>query len=196
MTPIAIAMANIAWHRGGVSFVSFIAGAPGGWWMFGTIPADLTQFFWHVAVILQKLSYLYGFPSLTDKDQELDAETLSIFTIFIGVMFGVASASKALGVIAKKVAEQVFTRLPKEALTKWGIYLLVKEVAKWIGVKLTKQAFSRVISKAIPFISGFISGGISWIAFSVMSKRLRNHLEDLRLSNPDDGVQMHKPFPE
>lgn len=185
----SIAMSCIAWHRAGVSAVSFATGIPGGWWMAGTVPADLTQFFWHVVVILQKLAYLYGWPSLADKDKELDDETLLMFTIFVGVMFGAGTAAKALGELAEKVAGQVLKRLPQEALTKWGIYRLAKEVAKWIGVKLTKETFAKWLSKAIPVISGFLSGGITWVSFSAMSKRLRNHLESLRLANPDNGEQ-------
>jgi hypothetical protein len=185
----SIAMSSIAWHRAGVSAVSFVTGLPGGWWMAGTMPADLTQFFWHVVVILQKLAYLYGWPSLADKDQELDDETLLLFTIFVGVMFGAGTAAKALGELSEKVAGQVLKRLPKAALTKWGIYRLAREVAKWIGVKLTKETFVKWLSKAIPVFSGFLSGGITWLSFSGMSKRLRNHLEKLRLSRPDNDEQ-------
>jgi hypothetical protein len=180
----SIAQSSIAWHRAGVTAVSFAAGIPGGWWMAGTIPADMTQFFWHVAVILQKLAYLYGWPNLTEKDKELDDETLHIFTIFVGVMFGTGAAGKALGELAEKIASQVMQRLPQKALTKYGIYQLAKELSKWIGIKLTKESFSKVISKAIPVISGFISGAITWLSFSAMSRRLRRHLESLRLAKP------------
>ncbi len=53
---------------------------------------------------------------------------------------------------------------------------------KWIGVRLTKQTFARWAAKIIPLVGGFVSGGISWMAFSTMSKRLRVHLESLRLA--------------
>ena len=185
----SIAKSSIKWHRAGVTSVSFAAGIPGGWWMAGTIPADMTQFFWHVVVILQKLAYLHGWPSFADENEELDDETLLVFTIFVGVMFGAGAASKALGDLAEKVAGQVISRLPREALTKYGIYRLAKEVAKWIGVKLTKETFSRFIAKAIPIISGFLSGGITWISFSLMSKRLRLHLESLRLAKTSNMEQ-------
>src|SRR6267143_3255959 len=68
-----IATANIKWHRAGVSALSFASGLPGGWWIAGTVPADLTQFFWHSFVMLQKLAYLYGRPELFE-DSELDDE--------------------------------------------------------------------------------------------------------------------------
>ena len=173
----SIAQSCIVWHRAGVTTLSFAAGIPGGWWMAGTIPADMTQFFWHVAVTLQKLAYLYGWPSLTDEKNELDDRTLMIFTLFVGTMFGAGTAGKALGEISEMLASQIARKLPQEALTKWGIYRIAREVAKWIGVKLTKESFSKFISKSIPIISGFISGSITWVSFSSMSRRLREHLE-------------------
>jgi hypothetical protein len=182
----AIAKSCIAWHRAGVSGLSFLSGIPGGWWIVGTVPADLTQFFWHVTVILQKLAYLHGWPEFFDEDGEPGDETLLVFTIFVGVMFGAATASKLLSDLAERVGQQVVKRLPQKALSKWGLYRLSKQIAKWIGVRLTKTTFARYLSKVIPFVSGFISGAISWISFSFMSKRLRRHLEKLRLHQPDD----------
>ena len=73
-----IATASIKWHRAGVSTLSFASGLPGGWWIAGTVPADLIQFFWHVLVILQKLAYLYGWPELFSEDSELDDETQTL----------------------------------------------------------------------------------------------------------------------
>lgn len=175
-----IASSSISFHKAGVTATSFATGAPGGWWVAGTLPADMTQFFWHISVVLQKLAYLHGWPELFDEDGEPTDETIMIVTIFIGVMFGASAASKALGELSEKVAAQVMVRLPKEALTKWGIYNLAKKVAAWIGIKLTKESFAKAISKAIPIISGFISGGITWVSFSTMSSRLHKHLEQLR----------------
>ncbi|WP_186142084.1 hypothetical protein [Burkholderia gladioli] len=174
-----IASSSIAWHRTGVTGTSIAAGLPGGWWMAGTIPADLTQFFWHVVVITQKLAYLHGWPDLYADGEELDDETLHIFTIFIGVMFGAAGAGALLTKLSENVAKEVATRLPKMPLTKWGLYTLAKQIAKWIGVKLTKQTFARIASKAVPVLGGLASGAITWISFSQMSSRLLSHLSGL-----------------
>ena len=168
--------------------MSFTTGIPGGWWAAGTVPADMTQFFWHVTVILQKLAYLYGWPSFSDKDGDPDDETLLIFTIFAGVMFGAGTASKILGDLADRLAGQLLTRLPRAALTKWGIYTVAKEIARWIGVKLTKKSLARWLAKLVPVASGFISGLISWYAFSAMSKRLRKHLEALPLATQQNSM--------
>ena len=182
------ATSSIRWHRTGVSGVSFATGLPGGWWVAGTVPADLTQFFWHVLVILQKLAYLYGWPELLSEDGELDDETLLILTVFIGVMFGAESAGKILSDLAERVAAQVLKRLPRETLTKWGLYRLAREIAKWIGIKLTKESFARVLSKLVPILGGLISGTITWIAFTLMTNRLVIHLESLPLASSDEAL--------
>jgi hypothetical protein len=178
------AKSSIAWHRSGVSAISLMTGLPGGWWIAGTVPADLTQFFWHVIVILQKLAYLYGWPDFFDKEkrEELDDETLHLMTVFVGVMLGAEAASRMLDKIAENLGKEIIKRLPRMALSKLGFYQVAKEVAKWIGVKITKTSFARILSKVVPIVSGLISGGMSWWSFSVMSKKLRLHLEGMQFS--------------
>jgi hypothetical protein len=177
-----IATANIKWHRAGVSSVSFASGLPGGWWIAGTVPADFTQFFWHVLVILQKLAYLYGWPELFSRDSELDGETVLILTVFVGVMLGAESAAKALGDTAEHASAQVLKHLPRGALGKWGLYRLAREVAKRIGIKLTDESFARYISRIIPILGGILSGTVTWISFSLMTSRLAAHLESSPLA--------------
>src|SRR6266478_3005849 len=179
-----IATANIKWHRAGVSSVSFASGLPGGWWIAATVPADLTPFSWHVLVILQKLAYLSGWPELFSEDSELELndETLLILTVFIGVMLGAESAAKVLGDIAERAAPQVLKRLPRETLTKWGLYRLAREVAKRSGIKLTEDSFGRYLSRIVPILGGIISGTVTWISFSMMTSRLAAHLESLPLA--------------
>src|SRR6266404_2474995 len=177
-----IATATIKWHRAGVSALSFVSGLPGGWWIAGTVPADLTQFFGHVLVILQKLAYLYGWPELFGEDSELDHETLLMLTVFVGAMLGADSAAKVLGDTAERAAAQGLKRLPRETLTKWGLYRLARERAKWIGIKLTEDSFARYLSRIVPILGGIISGTVSWISFSLMTSRLAAHLESLLLA--------------
>jgi hypothetical protein len=179
---LRVATANVKWHRAGVSTLSFASGLPGGWWIAGTVPADFTQFFWHVLVILQKLAYLYGWPELFSGDNELDDETLLILTVFVGVMLGAESAAKVLGDVADRASAQVLKRLPREALGKWGLYRLAREVAKRIGIKLTDESFARYISRIVPILGGIISGTVTWVSFSLMTSRLAAHLESLPLA--------------
>ena len=165
-----------------VTSISTLAGIPGGLAMAATIPADLAQYYYHVLVIAQKLCYIYGWPDLQDENGEIGEGARSILTIFVGVMLGAQAANKAVGEIAKRFAGQVARRLPQKALTKGFIYPIVKQIAKWIGVRMTKDIFAKSVSKAVPIIGGGISGVITFATFKPMAKRLQKELyNEMRL---------------
>lgn len=166
-------------HLTYVCSVSALAGIPGGWALAGTIPADLAQFYAQVLVLTQKLIYLYGWPDLTTVDGELDDETTQILTLFIGVMMGSVAASNGLKQIGVELAKEVAKRLPKQALTKYAVYNIAKQCAKWIGVKLTKQTFSRRLAKIIPLIGAPISATVTYITFKPMAIKLKEHLDEI-----------------
>lgn len=159
-----------------VTTISTIAGIPGGWAMLGTIPADMMQYTFHVLVLAQKLGYIYGWPDLQDEDGSISEGARNVLTLFVGVMFGAQAANKALGEVAKRLAVEVAKRLPQKALTKTFLYPIVKQVAKWLGVKLTKDTFGKTVSKIIPFVGGILSGGITIATFRPMANRLREEL--------------------
>src|SRR5207247_3304641 len=104
-------------------------------------------------------------------------ETLLILTVFVGAMLGAESAAKVLGDIAERAGAQVLKRLPRETLTKWGLYHLAREVAKQIGIKLTEDSFARYLLRIVPILGVIFSGTVTWISFSVMSSRLAAHLD-------------------
>jgi len=173
----------IRWHVLTVSSISFVAGLPGGWWIAGTIPADLAQFYWHAVVLSQKLAYLYGWPDLLDEEVGVDDETILRITVFVGVMMGAQSANRVLAELAERFAMELARRLPREALTKYGLYNLAKQIGKWIGIQITKSSFSRAISRVIPVVGGVVSASVSAVMMIPMAKRLKNHLRTLRYAN-------------
>lgn len=181
-----IARSCSKWHRAKVTAISALTGLPGGWWMLGTVPTDLTQYFWHVVVFSQKMAYLYGWPELTNAEDELDDETRLTLTVFVGVMMGASAANKAMTQLSARLSGQVGKRLPRMALTKWGLYRLAKQIAKWVGIRLTKQSFARWVSKAIPLVGGALSGVISWTSFSAMSNRLLKQFQETALAKPEE----------
>ncbi len=161
-----------------VSLTSTAAGIPGGFAMIGTIPADMAQFYGHVLVSAQKLSYLYGWPNLLDEENKVTEGTRNILTLFVGVMFGAQTANKAISELSKNVSIQVAKRVPQKALTKTAYYPVVKEIGKWIGLKVTKESFSKGISKVVPILGGAVSGGITYVSFKTMSKKLHVQLSE------------------
>jgi uncharacterized membrane protein len=165
-----------------VSGISFLTGLPGGWWIAGTIPADLAQFYWHALVLCQKLAYLYGWPSLLEKDDEIDDETMLRLTLFIGVMMGANGAARVVAEFAERFSMEVMNRLPRAALTKGGIKNLAEQVGKWIGIQITKNSFSRILVKIVPVLGGVISASISAGMMIPMANRLKDHLKKLKFA--------------
>lgn len=173
-----IANACINSHTTKVTTISAVAGIPGGFAMAGTIPADMAQYYWHVFVLAQKLAYLYGFPDLRDENGNLTDTASDMLTLFVGVMMGASAANQAIKGLAKEFAKQVVKRLPQKALTKTIYYPIIKQIAKWIGVKLTKDTFAKGLGKVIPILGGLISGGLTLATFRPSAKRLQHKLQE------------------
>ena len=177
----------IKYERACVSGISAALGAPGGVAMVATIPADIAQYYGYMLRATQKLLYLYGFPEIDteEKGQKFDSETMNILIICMGVMYGAAGANNALKAMAKALAAGVEKQLLKKALTKGTIYPIVKSVAKWFSVKMTKEVFAGFFKKAIPVVGGVIGGGITFISFKPCCDKLKASLQNTMLSNPD-----------
>ena len=180
----------IAYERKCVTAISAALGAPGGAAMAATIPADIIQYYGFMLRAAQKLLYLYGFPEINvhEKNNVFDSETLNMLTICLGVMFGVSGANNALRVIANALAKGVEKQLLRRALTKGTIYPIVKSVAKWFGVHMTKQVFAGFFKKAIPVVGSVVGGSITYLSFGPCCNLLKNSLKDTILSNPQAKV--------
>lgn len=185
----AIADASIRYEATKVTALSTAAGIPGGFAMAGTVPADMAQYFAHVLRIAQKLAYLYGWENLfSGTEEEIDDETKNLMILFIGVMFGASGATDAIAQISKVVAAAVEKRLAQEALTKGTIYPIVRKVATYLGIQMTKGIFSKGVSKVIPVIGGLISGGITLATYAPMSLKLKDYLAGLEVADPQTYV--------
>lgn len=167
-----------------VTAISAAAGIPGGLAMAGTVPADTAQYFGHILRIAQKLAYLYGWPSLFDENGEMDDATKNMLILFVGLMFGVESAGKAVQKVAQVTAAAVVRRLPQQALTKGLVYPMVRKVAVYLGFNMTKSTFAKGVSKAIPVIGGVVSGGLTFATFRPMANRLKRDLASLPTADP------------
>ncbi len=165
-----------------VSALSFASGLPGGFAILATIPADVTQYFWHTLVLAQKLAYIYGFPDLCDENGNLNEFAQSILTMFIGVMMGVTVANGVIKRISQELSKKVAKQIAYKALTKTWYYPVVKEVAKKIGINVTKGSFSKSVSKIVPLLGGVVSGGLTYFTFSHESKRLHDKLAEMAYS--------------
>lgn len=96
-----------------------------------------------------------------------------------------AGANNALKAVAKALGSGVQKQLMKKALTKGTIYPVVKNIAKWFGVRMTKEVFAGFFKHAIPVIGGVIGGGLTYISFKPCCDKLKLSLQDTLLSNPN-----------
>lgn len=172
-------------HLTKVTMISGAAGIPGGLAMLGTIPADLAQYYWHFLVMAQKLAYVYGWPDICDENNNLGEGAQAILTIFVGVGMGAEGAAAGMREIAKKAAEYWAKKLPQMALMKTGWYPIVKKIASYIGIKLTKDAVGKAAGKVIPLLGGIASGSMTYLTFKPMANRLKKELEVKVLSNQE-----------
>ena len=160
--------------------LSFAAGIPGGLAMLGTVPADLTQYYVHSLRIMQKLAYLYGWGELLPDGRDADDDTLGILAVFFGVMLGVGGAAQSLTAFARVAAKTAYqNHATKRALMSITWYPVVKKSLKVIGISVTKQGFTKTMSKILPLIGGVISGGMTFVSLQTQANRLKQHLRQL-----------------
>lgn len=182
-----IADSVIKFERNCVSGISAALGTPGGLSMTATIPADIIQYYGYMLRAIQKLMYLYGFSEIDvqEKDQTFDSETLNILIICLGVMYGVSGANVAIKAMAAGLAKGISKKIMSTALTKGTFYPIVKSIAKWFGIKMTKKLLAGMATKSIFLLGGFISGGVTYISFKPCCDKLKASLQDTLLSNPN-----------
>lgn len=166
--------------------ISFLAGIPGGVAMAGTIPADLAQYFGHVMRVEQKLAYIYGWRSFLNSEDEVDDETVTYLVVLMGVMLEVGGVADSVTKFAATAArEGIAKQIQRQALTKTFFYNPLKKVLRFLGVNLTKQTFAKGVSKVVPVVGGFVSGGMTYASFKPGAERLRRYLRSLPLSGID-----------
>jgi hypothetical protein len=185
-----VANDSIRYETAKVSALSAAAGIPGLFALPATVPADTAQYIGHMLRIAQKLAYLYSWPELfSDEGDDADDATMGVLTLFFGVMFGTQSANAAVGKVAGMMSEQVAKKLPQKALTQGVVYPMVKKIAAYLGVKITKDSFAKSVSKAIPLVGAAVSGGLTFATYLPMAKRLKKHLAGLPLAEPSHRVR-------
>jgi len=192
-----VAKSVINRHTALATTASTIAGLPGGLAMAATIPGDITQYYFHVVVLSQKLAYLYGFPDFCDHgqdgaetpaDEQLSDMAADLLTIFMGSMMGVKVADQGINEIARGVAQSAVGRLPRVALTKAVISPVAMKIAQMAGLKLSRDGLARSLGKFIPVAGGLFSGGITLFSFPRGAHRLQKRLKAQKAKFNDGGL--------
>lgn len=187
-----VANACIKRHTALATTASTVAGLPGGLAMAATIPGDITQYYYHVVVLSQKLAYLYGFPDFCEENGELSEGASDLLTIFMGSMMGAQVADQGLSELAKEVAKSAVGRLQRVAITKSAVYPIAAKVAQIIGVKLTKEGMTKTVGKLIPIAGGLFSGSLTLFTFMPGANRLQRRLKAQKRYFDDGDVDALK----
>ena len=172
----ALANSAIAYHTGAVTTLSALTGLPGGPVVLASIPADLSQYYYHVFVLAQKLSYLYGFPDLREEDGSIGDDAADMLTLLCGVMMGAKVADDVLGDVAKDLAVQIAKKMPQKVLMRTVYYPIVKQIAGRIGLSVSKSSFSKTFGRLVPILGGVVSGSVTYASFHKGAKRLQRAL--------------------
>ncbi len=168
------------------AILSFFAGMPGGLALPLTISADTAQFYGFAMHMAQKIAYLYGEENLW-KDSKLNSEKVSgEFILYCGSMFGVSGASAGVRVLAARLSVEVMKRLPKVALTKTLLYPIIKNIVKYIGIKMTKEIFAKTVAKLVPIVGGAVSAVLTFVMMRPMGLRLVGALDEAKFGYTDD----------
>ena len=179
-----------------VTALSALASLPGGIAAIGSVSADMVSYYAHILRIVQKLSYLYGFPEFQLKEDSIDEETLNYILVFVGIMFGVQGASETANKIAAKVADNVARKLPQKALNKSVINPIFGKVLSKIGAKTSKQTVADLFASAVPLVGAAFSGGLTYVTFMPRCYKLRNTLRKYRLCDTEFYAKENRLEPE
>lgn len=174
------------------SSASFLAGLPGGITMAATIPADIMQFLGVSLRLAQELAYLYGHKDLWLEEHVDTEDARNKLLLFLGVMFGVGGTTSTVKFLSSGFSKTIIKKLPQQALTKTLYYPIIKKVAGFIGVKLTKDSFAKGVSKIVPVLGGVVSGSITYATMGPMGKKLAGALSDSLTLTKDDIVNEYK----
>lgn len=155
--------------------LSAAAGVPGGLSMIPAMMADGVQTFAHAMRLAQMLAYLYGWSSLYE-GKVLQEEGKMKLALFLGVMFGVTQANRAIVEIMRQLAEHCEKALITHALTKGTLHPTLKQILMFLGIQINRQLFGKTVAKAIPLLGAVLSGGITYVTMGSMARSLKKEL--------------------
>ena len=91
---------------------------------------------------------------------------------------------KAINMIRQfHAADQLIRNIPEKLVTHSAFYSVVRQVASWIGIKISKESLAKGIGKALPLIGAPINAGMTYYTFKPMANRLKKHLRSQALTN-------------
>ncbi|SYW19971.1 hypothetical protein [Oenococcus oeni] len=89
------------------------------------------------------------------------------------MMAGVAAANSGLMLVSRGLGTTAGKKMLQAALTKTFWYPLMKKIGAAIGLQVTKKTASSLVTKTVShYWGGIASGGLTFLTFRSMGKRL------------------------
>ena len=172
---------------------SFVAGLPGNPLAAAALGgADVAQYFGFAMNLAQQLAYLFGEDDLFESGGELSEAAQARVIAYLGVMFGAAGAGALIARTSKTVGANVGKKVAARALTKTAWYPLLKKVGAQVGKKITKESVGKAVAKGVPVVGGVVSGGLTYVTFGPMGRRLADTLARHVTGEFDDELELNK----
>ncbi|MBM9458447.1 hypothetical protein JK386_00855 [Nocardioides sp. zg-536] len=173
------------------SAASFAAGLPGNPALMVAVGgADVAQYFGFAINVAQQIAYLFGEDDLFEGGSDLTEAAQVRVIAYLGAMFGAAGASGLVLSTSKAAGAKLGKNVATQALTKTAWYPVVKKVGALVGRQITKKTVEKTITKTVPIIGGAVSGGITYVTFRPMCRRLADILARSIDGEFDDDLYM------
>jgi hypothetical protein len=152
------------------------------------------QYFGFALNLAQQIAFLFGEDELFDGDAELSEAAQMRVIAYLGAMFGAAGTAALIAQTSHVVGQNIGRKVAAQALTKTAWYPLVKRVGALVGQKITKKTVEKAITKTVPVVGGFVSGGLTYVAFRPMGGRLADALVANLNGEFDDSLELNPEF--
>jgi len=136
--------------------------------------------------LAQELGHIYGLIPNPFKEnipqekgeyiKEVEEEIIKV----LGIAFGVSGISMSVIEVGKQLGEKEAKEIMRKKIEEKTITKIVKEIAKVLGVKVTKEQISKTVTKIIPVIGGVTSGLLSYKAIDKIGNNLKENFSKER----------------
>ena len=139
---------------------------------------DIVQAQLVLYLISQKLLYLYGGKDLTEGKKKLGENMKKLSWVVKVLMIGKTAMIHLSKKLSKKVAKTMITKVLLRAGSRVWIVSILRQVAKWFGLVLTKDFMVSAINFIVVGLCAIASAFISFWIFYPPTRRLRNRLRE------------------
>lgn len=166
-----------------LTLVGFATGLPGGLVGLGLSSADIEEYVRTLYRLAQALGYTYGvLPNPLIKDLDLKSadymnyvagDILKIMIMGLGVSAVSISIVEGAKKFAEKEAKEILTKRVSDKI----ITRLAKQIAKLLGVRVTKGTVSKLVSRVIPVVGGGVSATLNYKAIGELGEKVQCSLK-------------------